>query len=82
MSVVILDKMSVELNKGKGMFLYIVVYIPSDRSKHFTLHPPGRHVYSGTNMTSLGSILATHQLRAKTILILPPPSIARYSFIQ
>ena len=33
----------------------------------FTLCPLGRPVYSSTNLTSLGSILAMHQLRLKTI---------------
>ena len=44
---------------------------------------PGRPVHSDTNSTSLASILATKQLRAKHYsLTFPPPSIARYSFIQ
>ena len=50
--------------KVKGMFLYSVVSSPLDRSKRFTLFAlPGRPVHSNTNSTSLGSILATHQLR-------------------
>ena len=40
---------------------------PLDRSKRFTLSSPGRPVHSDTNSTSLGSILATKQLRANTI---------------
>ena len=45
----------------------------------FTLAPSGRPVRSVTNLASL----ATQQLHARTkSLILPPPSIARYSFIQ
>ena len=44
---------------------------------------PGRPVHSDTNSTSLGSILAMQQLRAKTkSLTFQPLSIARYSFIQ
>ena len=47
---------------------------------HFT---HGRPAHSGTNSTSQGSILATQQLRAKTIHShFHLPSIARYSFIQ
>ena len=45
--------------------------------------PSDRPVHSGTNLTSLGSILATQQLRAKTkSLTFPRLSIAKYSFIQ
>ena len=55
-----------------------------DRSKRFTLFAvPGRPVHSDTNSASPGSILVRQQLRAKTkSLTCPPPSIARYSFIQ
>ena len=63
--------------KGKGM-LYIAQY-PVHWTTQSALHLPGRHVHSETNSTSLGSILATQQLRP---LIFPPLSIARYSFIQ
>ena len=38
-----------------------------DHSKCCTLHPLGRPVHCDTKLTSLGSILATQQLRAKTI---------------
>ena len=37
---------------------------PLAHSKRFTLHPPGRPVHSDTNSISLGSILATLQVRA------------------
>ena len=58
--------------KGTGMFFYSTVSSPFDRSQRFTRHPPpppppGRPVHSGTNSTSLGSIVATQQLRAKII---------------
>ena len=44
---------------------------------------PGRPVHSNTNSTSLRSILAMQQLRAKTkSLTFHPLSIARYSFMQ
>ena len=67
--------------EGKGMF-YIVQYPlsnPIDLSKRFTLCPAGRPVHSDTNSTSLGSILATQQLRAMTKSLTFPPL---YSFIQ
>ena len=52
----------------KGMFLYSAVSSPLDRSKRFTLFAfPDRPVHSDTNSASPGSILATQQLRAKTI---------------
>ena len=47
--------------------------------------PPCGPIHSGTNSTSLRSILATQQLRAKTKSLTFPhlsDSIARYSFIQ
>ena len=55
------------LNK-KGMFLYSAVASPLDRSKRFTHFAfPDSPVHSDTNSASPGSILATQQLRAKTI---------------
>ena len=51
--------------------------------KELYTSPPGRPVQSDTNSTSVGSILATLQLSAKTkSLTFPPPSIARYSYMQ
>ena len=44
--------------RAKCMFLYSAVSSPLDHSKRFTLSSPGRPVHSGTNSTSLGSILA------------------------
>ena len=47
------------------------------------LFTPSRPFHSSTNMSTPGSILAIHQLRATTkSLTCPPLSIARYSFIQ
>ena len=68
----------------KRSFLYSAVSSPLDRSKRFTRFAfPDRPVHSDTNSASPGSILAKQQLRDKTkSLIFPPPSIARYSFIQ
>ena len=65
------------------MFLYSAVSSPLDRSKRFTLSSLSRPVHSGTNRTSLGSILAMPQLTCNDYsLTFPPPSIVRYSFIQ
>ena len=68
------------------MFLYSAASSPLDRSKQLTLFAlPGKPVHSDTNSASLGSILATLQLRAKTKSLTFSPlsySIARYSFIQ
>ena len=68
----------------KRLCLYSAVCSPSDRSKRCTLFAlPDRPVHSDTNSASPGSILTMLQLRATTkSLILPPLSIARYSFIQ
>ena len=63
------------------MVLYSAVSSPLDRSKHFTLHPPGRPVHSGTNSTSLGSIQPCSNY-CNYSLTFPPLSLARYSFIQ
>ena len=43
---------------------------------------PSRPVHSGTNSTSLGSILATQQMRQILSLAFPPLPIARCSFIR
>ena len=58
-----------------GKFLYSAVSIPLDAEStlHFT---PSRPVHSNTNLTSLGSVLATLPLPGT------PMSIARYIFIQ
>ena len=40
------------------------------------------YTHFDTNSTSLGSIVATHQLREKISFTFPPLSIARYLFIQ
>ena len=70
---------------GKGSF-YIVQYPVrwTALQSAFTLFAfPDRHVHSGTNSASPGSILARLQLHAKTkSLPFPPLSVARYSFIQ
>ena len=60
------------------MIVYSAVATPLHRWKLFT------PVHSDTSSTSLGSILAKQQLRAKMYysLTFPPLSIARYSFIQ
>ena len=79
-----MNQVLVILVKKEGMFLYSAVSSPLDRSKRFTLFAlPDRHVHSDTNSASPGSILARQQLRANTTsLTFPPPSIAKYSFIQ
>ena len=66
------------------MVLYSAVSSPLDRSKCFTLSSPDRPVYSDTNSTSLGSILAIQQLRNDYSLTCPPLTytIVRYSFTQ
>ena len=70
-------------SKSRDIFLYTTIFSPLDCSKRFTLSSPGRPVHSDINPASLGSILVTEQLNATTnSLIFPPPSIARYSFIQ
>ena len=68
----------------KGMFLYSAVSSPLDRSKCFTLHPTGRAVRSNNNnSTSLGSNSSQAAItREDYPLTFPPPSTARYSFIQ
>ena len=67
----------------KGMFHIAHVFQSIGPLKPLYTSPPGRHVDSGTNAASLGSILARQQLRAKTkSLTFSPLSIARYSFIQ
>ena len=64
------------------MFLYSAVTSPLDLSRRFTLHPPGRHVHSDTNLTSLGSIQPCYIWLEDYSLTFQSPSIARYSFIQ
>ena len=59
------------------LFLYSTCIQSVGQLKALYTLPPGRHVYSDTNSTSLGSILATQQLHAKTMF--SPTSIARYS---
>ena len=70
------------LKKGKGMFLYITVSSPLDRSKRFTLFLPWQTCSCRHNSASLGSVLAMQQLRNDYPLPFLPLSIARYSFIQ
>ena len=54
--------------KVKVCFIYSAVSSSFDHSKRFTLHLlHGRPVHSDTNSTYVGSIVATQQLRAKTI---------------
>ena len=66
-------------------FMYEVwlhfIISPLDCSKHFTL-PTGRHVRSDINSTSLGSIQLCCNYNEDHTFTFPPPSIARYSFIQ
>ena len=65
------------------MLLYSAVSSPLDHSKRFTLHPLADLFIPTPFSASPGSILARQQLRATTkSLAFPPPSIARYSFIQ
>ena len=64
------------------MFLYSTCIHSVGPFKAFYTTPLGRPVHSGTNLTSLGSILAKQQLWAKTkSLTFPQPSIARYLLI-
>ena len=77
--------------KVKGMFLYSASVGPL---KPLYTSPPGRPVHSDTKSTSLGSILAMQQLRAKTnhshfhhrlyslIISSTAVYVARYSFLQ
>ena len=53
--------------KGKGTFVYSGIIQSIGPLKAIYTSPPGRPVHSDTNSASLGSILATQQLRAKTI---------------
>ena len=65
----------------KVTFLYIAVSSPLDRSKRFTrVALPDKPVHSDTNSTSLGSNAAITPEDCP--LTFPPPSLARYSFIQ
>ena len=60
------------------MFLYSVCIQTVGLFRALYTLPPGRPVHSGTNLTSLGNILATQDYS----LIFPPLPIAMYSLIQ
>ena len=67
------------LLKVKGMYLYSAVSSPLDRSMHCTLHPQA-DLFTPASTGKHSSHAAI--MREDYSLIFPPPSIARYSFIQ
>ena len=67
--------------------MFYIVQYPVRWSAKSAIHlsSPGRHIHSGTNSASLGSILAMQKLRNDYSFTCPTLSIARtarYSFIQ
>ena len=70
------------MSKGKGIFVYSAVSSPLYRSKRFTLHQLAdmfiRHQidFSGKHSSPAAIMYEDYSL------IFPPPSMARYSFIQ